>query len=98
MIHAKPLVLASLVVLAVACAGSSAEAGRGPASAAPAVATPSPPAPAKVEEVQVICEYVKKSGSNIAVRECREVNHFVDEAGKKGAENWFRSKPSSPSR
>ncbi len=46
----------------------------------------------------MICEYVRRSGSNIATRECREVNHFVDDAGKQGAENWFKSGPSSPSR
>jgi hypothetical protein len=54
--------------------------------------------PAKVEETRVICEYVKRSGSNIAVRECREVSPFGDDVGKQGAEGWFRSKPSSPSR
>jgi hypothetical protein len=51
-----------------------------------------------VEEIQVVCEYVRRSGSNIATRECREVHRFVDDAGKKGAENWFKSGPSSPSR
>ena len=108
--RSRTLFLAPLLLVAVACAGPSAEAGRGPTSSAPAVATsgvapeatpvapPAPPPPARVEETRVICEYVRRSGSNIAVRECREVNHFVDEAGKKGAENWFRSKPSSPSR
>lgn len=108
MIQPKSLLLASLVLAAAACAGPSAEAGRGPsgastagastAGASPAIAAPAPPVPAKVEEVQVICEYVRRSGSNIATRECREVNHFVDDAGKKGAENWFKSGPSSPSR
>jgi hypothetical protein len=110
MIRAKAIVLASLLVVSGACAGPSAEAGRGPSSATPAGATPAvaapagatpavaAPAPARVEEPRVVCEYVKRSGSNIATRECREVNHFVDDAGKKGAENWFRSGPSSPSR
>jgi hypothetical protein len=109
MFRAKTLVLASLLVVATACAGPSAEAGRGPASATPAGATPagatpavaSPavasPAPPRVEESRVICEYVRRSGSNIATRECREVNHFVDDAGKQGAEGFFRGKPSSPS-
>jgi hypothetical protein len=100
MIRAKAIVLASLLVASGACAGPSAEAGRGTSSATPAGATPAvaAPAPARVEEPRVVCEYVKRSGSNIATRECREVNHFVDDAGKKGAENWFKSGPSSPSR
>jgi len=51
-----------------------------------------------VEESRVVCEYVRRTGSNIATRECREVNHFADDAGKKGAENWFKSGPISPSR
>jgi len=46
----------------------------------------------------VICEYVRRSGSNIAVRECREVTDFGDAVGKQGSEGYFRSKPSSPSR
>ena len=100
MIRAKAIVLASLLVVSGACAGPSAEAGRGPSSATPAGATPAvaAPAPARVEESRVVCEYVRRSGSNIATRECREVNHFVDDAGKQGAENWFKSGPSSPSR
>lgn len=105
MIRAKTVVLASLLVVAAACAGPSAEAVRGPSSATPAGATPAVaapavavPAPARVEESRVVCEYVRRSGSNIATRECREVNHFVDDAGMKGAENWFKSGPSSPSR
>ena len=101
MIRTKSLLFTSLVLVASACAGPSAEAGHGPSGASPAATAPTaaaPPAPAKVEEVQVICEYVRRSGSNIATRECREVNRFVDDAGKKGAENWFKSGPSSPSR
>ena len=111
MIRTKSLLFTSLVLVASACAGPSAEAGHGPSGASPAAPAPAvaasaaaaptaaaPPAPAKVEEVQVICEYVRRSGSNIATRECREVNRFVDDAGKKGAENWFKSGPSSPSR
>ena len=111
MIRTKSLLFTSLVMVASACAGPSAEAGHGPSGASPAAPAPAvaasaaaaptaaaPPAPAKVEEVQVICEYVRRSGSNIATRECREVNRFVDDAGKKGAENWFKSGPSSPSR
>ena len=111
MIRTKSLLFTSLVLVASACAGPSAEAGHGPSGASPAAPAPAvaasaaaaptaaaPPAPAKVEEVQVVCEYVRRSGSNIATRECREVNRFVDDAGKKGAENWFKSGPSSPSR
>lgn len=115
MILAKTIILASLLVIAAACAGPSAEAGRGPSNATPSSATPTgatpagattavpasavaSPSPPRVEESRVICEYVRRSGSNIATRECREVNHFVDDAGKQGAENWFKSGPSSPSR
>jgi hypothetical protein len=104
MFRAKTIVLASLLVVVAACAGPSAEAGRGPSSATPAGATPAgatpavaAPAPARVEESRVVCEYVRRSGSNIATRECREVNHFVDDVGKQGAEGFFRGKPSSPS-
>lgn len=99
MFRAKTLVLASLLAVAAACAGPSAETGRGPSSATPAGATPAvaAPAPARVEESRVVCEYVRRSGSNIATRECREVNHFVDDVGKQGAEGFFRGKPSSPS-
>ena len=108
--RSRTLFLAPLLLVAVACAGPSAEAGRGPTSSAPAVATsgvapeatpvapPAPPPPARVEETRGICEYVRRSGSNIAVRECREVDHFGDAVGKQGAEGFFRSKPSSPSR
>jgi len=104
MIRAKMVVLASLLVVAAACAGPSAEAVRGPSSAAPAGAAPTGatpavaaptgatpavaapavavPAPARVEESRVVCEYVRRSGSNIATRECREVNHFVDDPSR----------------
>ncbi len=50
-----------------------------------------------VTNTEVVCEYVRPSGSNIMVRECREVRRDgTDDPSKKGSENWFNKFPSGP--
>jgi hypothetical protein len=91
MIRTKTLCCASLLLLAAGCASSSSAAKGAPSSnpaagPAPAGAT----AAANAKQTKVVCEYVRPSGSNIMVEECREVVINGEDSSKKASENWFR--------
>jgi hypothetical protein len=89
MTRTKVLSCASLLLFAAACASSGSAAKGAPSSnptAAPAGAT----AEVNAKQTKVVCEYVRPSGSNIMVEECREVPVNGEDSSKKASENWFR--------
>lgn len=90
-LHPRSSILALLVLSASACvtAGPTAPAGADPGAAS---------GTSTVERTEVVCEYVRPSGSNIMERQCREVRRDTDGSGTRGSENWFRPPPPTPSR
>jgi hypothetical protein len=91
MIRTKSFCCASFLLLAAGCASSSAAAKGVPSSTPTAVAVP-PGATASdnAKATKVVCDYVRPSGSNIMVEECREVLINGEDPSKKASENWFR--------
>jgi hypothetical protein len=87
----KIVCCASLLLLAAGCASSSAAAKGAPSSTPAAGAVPADAtAAANAKQTKVVCEYVRPSGSNIMVEECREVLINGEDSSKKASENWFR--------
>jgi hypothetical protein len=86
----KIVCCASLLLLAAGCCSSSAAKGA-PSSTPAAGAVPAEAtAAANAKPTKVVCEYVRPSGSNIMVEECREVLINGEDPSKKASENWFR--------
>jgi hypothetical protein len=87
----KIVCCASLLLLAAGCASSSSAAKGAPSSTPGAGAEPAEAtAAANAKPTKVVCEYVRPSGSNIMVEECREVLINGEDSSKKASENWFR--------
>jgi hypothetical protein len=87
----KIVYFASLLLLAAGCTSSSAAAKGAPSSTPAAGAVPAEAtAAANAKQTKVVCEYVRPSGSNIMVEECREVLINGEDSSKKASENWFR--------
>jgi hypothetical protein len=85
-----PLVL---LLLATACSTTTAGTSSAPAAAGASAAAKTSET-TTVTNTEVVCEYVRPSGSNIMVRECREVRRDgTDDPSKKGSENWFQKFP-----
>jgi hypothetical protein len=95
----KTLCCASLLLLAAGCVSSSA-AAKGATSSPPAAgAVPAgATAASNAKQTKVVCEYVRPSGSNIMVEECREVLINGEDTSKKASENWFKAPPPIQSR
>jgi hypothetical protein len=91
MIRTQTLCCASLLLFAAGCACPSAAAKGAPSSTPTAGAVPAEAtAAANAKPTKVVCEYVRPSGSNIMVEECREVLINGEDSSKKASENWFR--------
>ena len=83
---------ASIVCLLLATACTTTTAGT---ASAPAAAATTASGTTTVTNTEIVCEYVRPSGSNIMQRECREVRRDgTDDPSKKGSENWFNKFPS----
>jgi hypothetical protein len=85
-----------LFLLATACSTTTAGTTSAPAAAGASGSTKTSET-TTVTNTEVVCEYVRPSGSNIMVRECREVRRDgTDDPTKKASENWFNKSPSGP--
>jgi len=78
----KTALLATLL-LATACAAPSTATKPDATAAAGSVDAPA-------AKTKVVCEYVRPTGSNIAVRECREVRVGGDDFTTRGSDYFYK--------